>query len=295
MTMWMMVAVVAVLRFAGAVQPGGAEPQTAPPVVQPTEPKVEVQVVGEPTTVPAGPIGTVAVAPMVVEEGPLKKDSSVAKLLDALYRRGVELKDFEGDVKLSEIDASTGAGSVRAGRVMYDVGEGGATRFMVRFETRAEDDGAPKAEKLVYLLEGAWLTERNYRRKVEIRRQVLRPGQKINLFRLGEGPFPLPIGQDPVEVLKQFSVSKLESEDPRPAIRLIPREGTRLGAKFATIDVWVDVETGFPTRIETLNKQETTVRSTELSGLAVNEKKAKVFELGEVDGEWKRSEEALED
>lgn len=246
--------------------------------------------------------GSAGLAPQVAQPahqaaatGRVSKESTVEELLAVLFLRGKDLKDFEGDVKLGDTDASTGAGSVRSGRVVYDVTESGATRLLVRFETRAEDDGDAKKERLIYLLDGSWLTERNYRRKVEIKRQVLRPGQTINLFRLGEGPFPLPIGQEPAEVLKQFEVTKLDSTDSRPAIRLIPREGTRLGTKFASIDVWVDPETRFPTRIETLNKQETTVRSTELSGLTVNEHGAKSFDLPEIDGEWKRSEEPLED
>lgn len=235
-------------------------------------------------------------------------EARVDALLQRLYQRGQDLREFEAKVALSETDASTGAGSVRAGTVSYAKeaaggevsGVGGGTRLRVRFETRAEDDGPARAERLEYLLDGAWLTERNYRRKVEIRRQLLRPGQTMNLFRLGEGPFPLPIGQPPAEVRGQFEVSLLPAElgGGDGVLRLVPREGTRLWTRFATIDVWVDAETGFPVKIETLNRQETTVRTTELRELRLNPSgglKPETFVLEGLDDTWKRSEEPFEE
>ena len=45
------------------------------------------------------------------------------------------------------------------------------------------------AEKTEYLLDGQWLIDRNYRAKNEVKREVLKRGQKMDLFKLGEGPF----------------------------------------------------------------------------------------------------------
>ena len=35
-----------------------------------------------------------------------------------------------------------------------------------------------------------------------------RPGEKVNLLKLGEGPFPLPIGQPKEDVHREFIVTK---------------------------------------------------------------------------------------
>lgn len=223
--------------------------------------------------------------------------AEVERLLERLDEHGQTLREFVAQVALSESDASTGLGSVRTGVVRYQsAGAAGSPRLRVSFVSRAEDDGPPRAERLEYLLDGSWLTERNYRRKAEVRRQVVRPGQTLNLFRLGEGPFPLPIGQKPQDVHRQFEVSRLEGE--ANALRLVPREGTRLWSRFATIDVWVDEQTGFPVKIETLNRQETTVRTTVLSDLKLNPPEglpADAFVLEPVDDTWKRTEEAFDE
>lgn len=242
----------------------------------------------------SGGVPTIAGEPLNEGDG---AEATTESILRRLYEHGQTLQEFVAAVSLAESDASTGLGSVRRGVVRYQAARGTEpTRLRVTFTSRSEDDGPPRAERLEYLLDGVWLTERNYRRKAEVRRQVLRPGQTLNLFRLGEGPFPLPIGQPVDEVHRQFVVLRLEGE--RWAVRLVPREGTRLWSRFASIDVWVDEASGFPVKIETLNRQETTVRTTVLSELKLNPSEGlprDAFLLEPLDDTWKRTEEAFEE
>ncbi len=243
---------------------------------------------------PAEPAGVAAVEGLTPE---------LADALDRLHRRGQDLRQFSADVKLTESDADTGLASSRLGRVYFDsravvaagnaAGDGGAggpddaagattkgdsrnARLLVRFTQKQEDERVI-SEAIDYLLTDGWLTERDHRRRHEIRRQVLRPGQNINLLRLGEGPFPLPIGQSPADVLREFDVSKGELRRSTPkAVRewahivLTPRPGTTLAGRFATIDVWIDPATNMPARIETLSDTRTTVRATDLTNLSIN-------------------------
>jgi outer membrane lipoprotein-sorting protein len=125
------------------------------------------------------------------------------------------------------------------------------------------------------VLDDRWLIERDYKRKLEVKREVLKPGQKINLLKLGEGPFPLPIGQDPAEVRKQFDVEKIAAakEDPANTIhlKLTPRkENEQFARRFKTVDVWVALANPFPRRIETIDPKQKTIRTTDLSPKAVN-------------------------
>lgn len=195
----------------------------------------------------------------------LTVDSSVDQILDALDARGDSLKDFTAEVTLSDIDAATGGDSTRIGKIWMQRLGGDDARLRVLFD---------KPDKIEYALQKGWLLDRDYGRRLEIRRQVLRPGEKMDLLKLGEGPFPLPLGQDKADVHKMFEVKKLEpkADDPAGTIhaQLIPKPGTQFEPKFASIDVWVDQKTQFPVKIETIDPNGTTIRSTELRSIQVN-------------------------
>src|SRR5207247_4350925 len=124
---------------------------------------------------------------------PLSPDSSVDEILDALDARGRNLREFVADVSLTENDQATAFDSIRTGRVYYQK-QKDDDRIRVIFDEKLEGRFA-KSEKVEYLLQKGWLTDRDYQRSVEVKRQVLKPGEKVNLLKLGEGPFPLPIGQ----------------------------------------------------------------------------------------------------
>ena len=237
----------------------------------------------------------------VTAHAALSENSSVDEVLDALDARGRSLSQFMADVTLTEVDEATQLESQRTGRVWYQKRQGN-DRIRVTFDQKAEGR-FNKPEKLEYLLDGGWLVDRDYRRSIEVKRQVLRPGEKINLLKLGEGPFPLPIGQPKDEVHREFDVSKgdpaLEGPKGAPHVALKPREGTRLARKFAQIDVWVDPQTQMPVRIEVLDVNQVTRRTTELKNIRVNPDPAlgdKDFTLPKIDeSAWELHTEPFED
>lgn len=205
-------------------------------------------------------------------ESPLPPDASVDQVLDALDARGKSLTGFVADVTLTETDEATKIDSQRAGRVWFQKREGN-DRIRVTFDQKLQGRFA-RPEKVEYLLDNGWLTDRDYKRSIEVKRQVLRPGEKINLLRLGEGPFPLPIGQPKKDVHREFEVTKgaKAPDDPPNTVHLAlkPKAGTRLARKFNQIDVWVDAQSHMPTRIEALDVNETTTRRTDLRNVKVN-------------------------
>ena len=231
----------------------------------------------------------------------VSENSSVDEVLDALDVRGRNLNHFVADVTLTETDEATQADSQRTGRVWYQNRQGN-DRIRVTFDQKAEGR-FNKPEKVEYLLDGGWLVDRDYRRSIEVKCQVLRPGEKINLLKLGEGPFPLPIGQSKQDVHKEFDVSKgdpaLEGPKGTAHVALKLREGTRLARKFAQIDVWVDGQTQMPVRIEALDANQTTRRTTELKNIRVNPEPAlgdKDFALPRIDERsWELHTEPFED
>lgn len=247
-----------------------------------------------PSPAPINPVAPAAVP------APAAAAADVDPVLVQLDQRGQTLQSFTADVRLLERDESTMYQSTRVGKVWYERRADGSARMRVTFADR-ETVKAKVADPLEYVLDGGWLTERQHAKKIQVRRQVLRPGEKVNLLKLGEGPFPLPIGQKPDEVKRQFTVTRAKPDkeaDPAyapgaPHLVLKPRPGTPLARKFDTVDVWVDPATQMPVKIETLDPKQTTVKSTELRNLVVNPKLADAdFKLPPIDETtWSSKEE----
>ena len=220
-------------------------------------------------------------------------------VLDALDRRGQNLNSLSADVKWTETDPALAVSFTRGGKFWLENRPDGSSRAHALF-TRREDGNRVKEEKIEYLLDGPKLIDRNYQRKTQVTRIVLRPGEKMNLLKLGEGPFPLPIGQKREDVYKSFDATKADpSKDDPPGtvhVRLVPKPGTSLANKFKTIDVWVNLEQQLPQRITTLSKNETTEQTTELSNLRLNAGVNDAdFQLQPIDDKWQLVEEAFQD
>jgi outer membrane lipoprotein-sorting protein len=205
---------------------------------------------------------------------PLDASSSREQILDALHARGQGLKDFVADVSLAETDALNGETTTLVGKVWYQARGEGDARMRILFDKKLFGDKPQAGAKVEYTLDKGWLIDRDYKRKVEVQRQVLKPGQKLNLLKLGEGPFPLPIGQPREEVLKMFEVKKIEFKQGDPEgtvhLELAPKPNTEFARKFKKIDAWVETKTSFPRRIATLDKSEAETRTTDLTNIQVN-------------------------
>lgn len=244
----------------------------------------------------AGAAPTTAATSGAAAAGALPADASVDQTLDALDTIGRDLKSFTATVKLSETDVIAQDTVVRTGKFVYQSLGAGDSRLRITFDTRIQD-GASQPQKIEYLLDKGWLIDRNYARKIEVNRQMLRPGEKVNLLKLGEGPFPLPIGQKKEDVHKQFEVKRVELSEGelKDAIhlQLTPLPGTRFERDFSTIEVWVDQNSHMPVRIETEDKNLTTVRTTDLSDVKVGVQLGDGdFKLPEIPaGEWQRRDE----
>ncbi|MDB5358305.1 MAG: hypothetical protein JWN24_4758 [Phycisphaerales bacterium] len=204
---------------------------------------------------------------------PLPADPSIDVLLDALDQRGQSLKDFTANVRITEGNENITGITTRTGQVWFQKKGADDGRIRVLFDKRIEGRIA-KADKVEYLLDNGWLIDRDYRKRTETRRQVLKPGEKVNLLKLGEGPFPLPIGQKKEDVYKLFDVTKAApgKNDPADTIHLIlkPKPGTQFARKFSAIDVWVDRKSHFPARIDTDNPDQSDAKKTELTDVQIN-------------------------
>ncbi|HEX2972543.1 MAG TPA: RpiB/LacA/LacB family sugar-phosphate isomerase [Tepidisphaeraceae bacterium] len=233
------------------------------------------------------------------EQAPLNPGSSSDQILDALNAVGQNLKDFIASVSTSEADALSGDATTLTGVVNYQAKGPGDGRLRVLFDSKKVNDRVEPNARSEWLLDNGHLIERDYKKKLEVDREVLKPGQKMNLLKLGEGPFPLPIGQPREDVLKLFTVKKIEpAKDDLPGtthIQLTPLPNTQFARQFKTIDVWVELKTSFPRRIEVYNKRSESTRTTDLTNVRVNSGLAdKDFALAPVQG-WSIRKESLEE
>lgn len=232
--------------------------------------------------------------PLINPTGP-----SINETLDALKERGQNLQDFTADVVIKETDAVTGSDKSRMGKILFQRRPNNDSRIRVALDRKTIADRIVKS-RADYKLENGKLIDQNFDSKHQTTRQVLKPGQKLDLLKLGEGPFPLPIGQDREEVLKNFTVTQLplEKDDPTNSVHLVltPKPGTRFAKKFELIDVFVDQKSKFPVRIATVEKGGATVHTTDLSNLKINPGlNDKDFTLTEPGKDWDITDESLAD
>ncbi len=249
-------------------------------------------------------LGWVIVVPMAAQAEPLNGESSVSTILEALESAGKNLRDFSADVAMIELDNTTGAAKTRTGAVWYVRQADGTVKMKLTLDKLTDDRGTFD-RKIEYLLKDGWLIDRDYSAKIEVSRQVLRPGETIDLLKLGEGPFPLPIGQSPATVEREFEVSSKPAEEDvleeerasvesTVRVQLVPREDSQFQRQFSSIDLWIDPISHFPRRIMTTT--ETDVRITDLSNPHINQGiDAARFDLPAIAGEqWNQRSEPLE-
>lgn len=204
----------------------------------------------------------------------LDENSGIGPILDALHQRADGLKNFVADLAYEEMDDLSGDMTTSYGRIWAQNVAPGDWRIRVSFDRRVRGERNEKGFRREYLLANGLLIERDHQRKTQVTRRVLKPGQKMDLFKLGEGPFPLPIGQPRADVLRNFGVTKVDRKSDDPAntlhITLTPKEGTQFAKKFKGIDGWVDIKTHFPIRIRTTDMTGNTIRTTNLGETKLN-------------------------
>ena len=227
----------------------------------------------------------------------LSPSMSVDQILDAADQAGQNLKDFDANITLKSEDPVTGDKEKYVGHLWFQDRGDDNVRMHVLFDKIIVGNQIKNKQMKEYLLSDGWLTTRNYTKDGgdQNRTQVIKPGQKVNLLKLGEGPFPLPIGQKKQDVLAQFNVTKVAPTNDDPAdtvhLKLIPKKDSSLDRKFKTLDFWLDDKTHMPARIETLDKSGSTDQTTDFSDLHRNNGlKDSDFELPSTHGDWNKTE-----
>lgn len=207
---------------------------------------------------PAQPEGVPPQAPPSGVVAPLPAATDpVPAFLTLLEESDRGLLTLTADVKLDQLKGIDGDRYVRWGRVWYEnrTAPAAVQRFAVRFErVRTGDRVDDEVQELV--CDGEWFVERKPAIKEIIKRQIARPGQSISPFRVGEGTFPIPIGQKREAIEARYDVTLhapaegLSPNDPAELndylkfvddtrqLRLVPKAAIIEGEELREIRLW---------------------------------------------------------
>ncbi|HMD54448.1 MAG TPA: hypothetical protein VKJ65_07870, partial [Phycisphaerae bacterium] len=174
----------------------------------------------------------------------------IMQCLQMLQQRGSTLQNFSADLQVTTDHARTQEEDIDIGAIHYQQ-SAGSTQFDIHFDELVVD-GAIASTNADHdiLFDGQWLIDRDGSAKVYRKTQIAPPGGKFDPLKLGEGPIPIPIGQDPQEVLREFDVTLLpvdKSHAGLEGVRLVPRDPAAF--TFTQMDFWIDPKTQLPLQI----------------------------------------------
>ena len=180
-------------------------------------------------------------------------------LLAALERTGKDLRTLQADIRwtkeFSDITGGGGDKHTRVGKLMFESipaptpDAKPARRFQVDFASEVIDN-VQHTKRTTYIFDGQWYVERLPDQQQVSRRQVVPPGQTIDPLAVGEGPFPIPVGQQRSKILERFTAELLPPGDdfkdnaaPQSLqetyqLKLTPKPGSDESKQFQNVRIW---------------------------------------------------------
>lgn len=227
-----------------------------------------------------------AVTPAATGTAPATPE--VMRNLQLLHDRDATLQDFSAKVRKQDVNIHIDDTSIREGTAAYQK-VGGVTKLGIHFDALSDQDMAKIKLNEDLVFDGRHFIHKDPRAKTYTVRELVPPGENFNPLKLGAGPLPLPIGQEPQEILRDFEVS-LEPVDPRNlpagykaaeelvALKLNPRAQGKYSFKTAVL--LVDPKMALPVRISTVAPDGNT-SSVTLSQVKINQGNLQVLDVAE--------------
>lgn len=194
---------------------------------------------------------------------PAPLDPRVEKILTRLEQRQVHdlrarLTWQQRYIYDTEEDAVT-----KRGRICYQQTDPVA-RFLIEFNEKISGSGRRDKLQERHLFDGCWYVELNSRTKTVVRREIRRPDNPGDPYKVGRGVFPLPFGQKKDDILREFGVEFVEPvpRDPPASdhLRLTPLAQTQTGQTYKRLDFWISREgstVGLPIKVRVAKKDGT--------------------------------------
>ena len=210
--------------------------------------------------------------------GSPQPSSAVSAALQMLQARGKTLHNFSADLKVTVHHLRTDEKDMNIGKIWY-LRQGRATKFDIRFNMLVVDGAiARRHADHDIIFDGRWLIDRNGSAKIYRKIQLVGAKKDFNPLRLGRGPIPIPIGQRPAMVLREFHVRIIPNQTPAkgPApkvcfihLRLVPRD--KRAFAFIELNFWINPVLALPVKIERID-QDGTPTVAVLSKIKINQR-----------------------
>ncbi|MFH0982382.1 MAG: hypothetical protein V2A79_12695 [Planctomycetota bacterium] len=172
-------------------------------------------------------------------------------ILTQLEKKGDEIQDLRCKLEYRiddriNLDELTKYGTILFKRAQpHDM-------FLIHFHKLVQDD-VPTEMKEWYLFKNRWFWEAKQRSASIIKREIVAPGDKVDLFDVETAPFPVPFGQKKDHILKNFMVSlpppAKGDPDNTDHLACVPKPQTPLAKDFAKLEFYVSRETHLPMKI----------------------------------------------
>ncbi len=197
-------------------------------------------------------------------------------LLIALETVDADLHSLTTDIRWAQTFSLAGDEQLRTGHLSYrvtppdDQGLPPQRAFAVEFSQKWVGARIASPERIDYVFDGEWFLERIHADHQAFKRQVVPPGQRADPLRIGEGPFPIPVGQKRDEILARFTAELIDPVadlDPRLvefvqdgagtfALELVPHPDLVEDTTWRRIRIWYDRDTLEPRLAWTINAAE---------------------------------------
>lgn len=201
---------------------------------------------------------TSAPAPAASADGVKAADPKVDAILDRLERKGEKIESIQTDITFTKLDPVLEDKQVFKGILRFKQDKPNP-RFFIRFDKFIQE-GIERDKKEWHVFDGEYYIEARESTHTIVKRQIVRPGEQVNLFRVGQGPFPLPFGQKKAEILEHFDCKLVPPRKSDPAetdhLECTPKPGTEMARKFGKIDFWIHHQRDLPVRVQTTEKNE---------------------------------------
>jgi outer membrane lipoprotein-sorting protein len=204
------------------------------------------------------PAGLAAQPTAAVPAVRAKLDPATEKILDRLEARGREIKDIETNLVFIKRDPIFESTERFEGVLLFKEDQPNP-RFLIRFD-RSTQGGRAIDKKEWHVFDGRFYIEARERTRTIVKHEVLRPGEKREVFRLGQGPFPLPFGQKKEDILRHFSVKLVPPAPKDPPetdhLELTPLPDTEMDKKYEKVHFYIDRRQALPVRVQTVEKED---------------------------------------
>ena len=198
--------------------------------------------------------------------------SAAHALLDRIAAADKDLQAITANIRKTKEEKVLRRKEIHLGRLIYLVdrpepeSETLIRKFAILFDKRYHGSGSRLREDVRddhFVFDGRWFADINHAEKQFIKTEIAPPGEHRDPLKLGEGPFPLPIGQDSAEVLARFVVTDAAIPEEGPlstlprenvqGLHLVPKPNTAIAEDHASFDIYYDLTLNLPIGVAIVN------------------------------------------